>query len=98
MLLFSILAIVVALYFHERTKIQLIRNGLTLSNRCLRYSIRKYSALLRGVPNDEDGLQWCKEKNITIHGVEFKNQAHCTIYVDRSVRTLPFPDTRLTDL
>ncbi len=62
MLLFSILAIVVALYFRERTKIQLIRNGLawtklTLSNRCLRYSTRKYSASLRDVPNDEDGLQ-----------------------------------------
>ncbi|KAK0430273.1 hypothetical protein EV421DRAFT_1721709, partial [Armillaria borealis] len=60
------------------------RNGLTWteltpSNRCLRYSTREYSALLRGVLNDEDGLEWCKEKEITIHGIEFKKPAHCTI-------------------
>ncbi|PBK58551.1 hypothetical protein ARMSODRAFT_1035440 [Armillaria solidipes] len=32
-------------------------------------------------------LQWCKEKKITIHGIEFKKPAHCTINVDKSGTT-----------
>ncbi|SJL13356.1 uncharacterized protein ARMOST_16798 [Armillaria ostoyae] len=32
-------------------------------------------------------LAICKEKEITIHGIEFKNPAHCTIDVDRSGTT-----------
>ncbi|PBK84910.1 hypothetical protein ARMGADRAFT_942671, partial [Armillaria gallica] len=52
---------------------------LTASNRCLRYSTREYSALLRGVLNNDDGLQWCKEKEIIIHGIDFKKPTHCTI-------------------
>ncbi|SJL15966.1 uncharacterized protein ARMOST_19478 [Armillaria ostoyae] len=92
-LVFSILAIVFTLYLHERMKNQLILDGLTwtelaASNRCLRYGTREYSALLRGVPNDEEGLQWCKEKEITIHRIYFKKPAHCTIDVDKSVKTL----------
>ncbi|PBK61552.1 hypothetical protein ARMSODRAFT_964932, partial [Armillaria solidipes] len=75
-------------------KNQLILDGLTwteltASNRCLRYGTREYSALLRGVPNDEEGLQWCKEKEITIHGIYFKKPAHCTIDVDKSGTTRP---------
>ncbi|PBK61539.1 hypothetical protein ARMSODRAFT_964922, partial [Armillaria solidipes] len=80
-LVFSILAIVFTLYLHERTKNQFILDGLTWteitpSNRCLHYSTREYSALLRGVPSDKDGLKWCKMKEITIHRIEFKNPAH----------------------
>ncbi|PBK59635.1 hypothetical protein ARMSODRAFT_966757 [Armillaria solidipes] len=91
-LLFSILAIVFTLYLHERTKNQFILDGLTWteltpSSRCLRYNTREYSALLRGVPSDEDCLKWCKEKEITIHGIEFKKPAHCTIDVDTSGTT-----------
>ncbi|KAK0438482.1 hypothetical protein EV421DRAFT_2021320 [Armillaria borealis] len=91
-LVFSILAIVLTLYLHERTKNQFILDGLTWteltpSNRCLRYSTREYSALLRGVPSDKDGLKWCKMKEITIHRIEFKNPAHCTIDVDKSGTT-----------
>ncbi|PBK59088.1 hypothetical protein ARMSODRAFT_808782 [Armillaria solidipes] len=70
-------------------KNQLILDGLTwielaASNRCLRYGTREYSALLRGVPNNEEGLQWCKEKEITIHRIYFKKPTHCTIDVDKS--------------
>ncbi|SJL11982.1 uncharacterized protein ARMOST_15396 [Armillaria ostoyae] len=91
-LVFSILAIVFTLYLHERTKSQFILDSLTWteltpSNRCLRYSTREYSTLLRGVPSDEDGLKWCKMKEITIHRIEFKNPAHCTIGVDKSGTT-----------
>ncbi|KAK0216699.1 hypothetical protein EDD85DRAFT_869944 [Armillaria nabsnona] len=91
-LVFSILAIVFTLYLHERMEHQLILDGftwteLTASNRCLRYSTREYSALLRGVPNEEDALQWCKEKEIIIHGIYFKKPAHCTIDVDKSGTT-----------
>ncbi|PBK59091.1 hypothetical protein ARMSODRAFT_945904 [Armillaria solidipes] len=71
-------------------KNQLILDGLswtklTASNRCLRYGTREYSALLRGVPNDEDGVQWCKEEKITIHGIDFRKPTHCTIDVDNPV-------------
>ncbi|KAK0430270.1 hypothetical protein EV421DRAFT_1744267 [Armillaria borealis] len=31
---------------------------------------RQYSALLRGIPNDKDCVQCCKEKNIIIHGLD----------------------------
>ncbi|SJL15958.1 uncharacterized protein ARMOST_19470 [Armillaria ostoyae] len=91
-LVFSTLAIVFTLYLHERMKNQLILDGLswtelTASNRCLRYSTLEYSALLRGVPNDEDGVQWCKEEKITIHGIDFRKPTHCTIDVDKSGTT-----------
>ncbi len=102
-LVFSILAVVFTLYLHERMEHQLILDGLTwtelaASNRCLRYSTREYSALLRGVPNDEDGVQWCNVKKITIHRIDFKKPAHCTINVDKSVRKPLFPDIGLTYL
>ncbi|KAK0501998.1 hypothetical protein EDD18DRAFT_1327873 [Armillaria luteobubalina] len=88
-LVFSVLAIVFTLYLHELINRRLFLGSLswiklTPSIQCLRYSTREYSALLRGVPNDEDGLQWCKEKEITIHGIHFKRPAHCTVDVDNS--------------
>ncbi len=103
LLVFSILAIVLTLHLHENTKHRLILDSLTWTELtpsigCLRYSTREYSALLRGVPNEEDALQWCKEKDIIIRGIDFKKPAHYTIDVDKSVRKPSFSDTRLTDL
>ncbi|KAK0432187.1 hypothetical protein EV421DRAFT_2040824 [Armillaria borealis] len=91
-IVFSILAVIFTLYPPRKDKNQVILDGLTWteltpSNRCLRYSTREYSALLRGVSNDEDSLKWCKEKEITIHGMKFKKPAHYTINVDKSGTT-----------
>ncbi|KAK0505615.1 hypothetical protein EDD18DRAFT_340809 [Armillaria luteobubalina] len=68
---------------------QLILDGLTWTElapsiQCLRYNTREYSALLKGVSNDMDSLEWCKEKEITVHGIHFRKPAYCTIDVDRS--------------
>ncbi len=98
-LVFYIFVMVAISYVHERMEHQLIRDGptwtkLTASNRCLRYSTREYSALLRGIPNNEDSLKWCKEKGITVHGIYFKKPAYCTIKVDKLVRKPSFPDIR----
>ncbi|KAG7450916.1 uncharacterized protein BT62DRAFT_543820 [Guyanagaster necrorhizus] len=69
---------------------QLIHDGLawadiTPSKRCLRYGTREYSAQLMGVPRGEHGLRWCKEKEITIHGIDFEKPGYCTVDRDHSV-------------
>ncbi|KAG7443508.1 uncharacterized protein BT62DRAFT_903087 [Guyanagaster necrorhizus] len=70
--------------FVKKKRHQIIHDGLawadlTPSNRCLRYSTREYSAQLMGVLPGEDGLRWCKKKEITIHSVDFEKPGYCTV-------------------
>ncbi len=70
---------------------QLIRDGLawadiTPSERCLRFGTREYSGHWMDVPKGEDGLRWCKEKNIIIYGFnDLEKPVYCTIDMDHSV-------------
>ncbi|KAG7439495.1 uncharacterized protein BT62DRAFT_735121 [Guyanagaster necrorhizus] len=73
-----------------KKRYQLIHDGLAWadiapSKRCLRYGTREYSAQLMGVPRGEHGLRWCKEKEITIHGIDFEKPGYCTVDRDNSV-------------
>ncbi|KAK0441488.1 uncharacterized protein EV420DRAFT_1485650 [Desarmillaria tabescens] len=94
--IFTICTIVLTLFLHglyEKKKHQLIREGLVWTNlspssQCLRYNTQEYAAELAGVPIDGNMRQWCEEKQITIHGIEFKTPAYCTIDVDKSAATV----------
>ncbi|KAK0430449.1 uncharacterized protein EV420DRAFT_1722980 [Desarmillaria tabescens] len=46
--------------------------------------ILEYKAELVGIPISGEMRQWCEEKEITIHGIEFKMLTYCTIDMDKS--------------
>ncbi|KAK0443316.1 hypothetical protein EV421DRAFT_544212 [Armillaria borealis] len=79
---------VLTLHLHGRSvkekRQQLIRDSLawasaTPSNRCLRFGTREYSAQLMGLPRGEDGLRWCKDKAVIIHGTNIEKPMYCTV-------------------
>ncbi|PBK85216.1 hypothetical protein ARMGADRAFT_1087672 [Armillaria gallica] len=94
--IFIICMFALTLHVHGRStkekRHQLVLDGLawadiTPSQRCLSFGIREYSAQLMGVRKGEDGLRWCKEKSIIIHGFNIEKPGYCIINVDNSVPT-----------
>ncbi|PBK83248.1 hypothetical protein ARMGADRAFT_975023 [Armillaria gallica] len=76
----------------EGEKATALLNGLTWagvipSERCLRFGAPEYSAHLTDIPQGEDGMRWCKEKRIIIHGFDIRRPGYCTVDMDHSAPT-----------
>lgn len=52
---------------------------------CISYGTRMYTATLMNVPGETDGLGWCQDTFISIHGVDYQRPMFCRRNLDVSI-------------
>lgn len=68
----------------QRRRADLSWKDLTPKQECIRYDMREYTAQLVNAPRGEDGLRWCRDKSIVIHGKTYPKAEYCSEQVSRS--------------
>ena len=77
-------ALLVHIIRRRRIRAALFWLDLTPKLECIRYDTREWTAELINVPSGEDGLRWCHEMPVVIHGKTYP-KTDCSEQVCHSV-------------